>query len=141
VLNISIELLNLIRQNARLFNSEFHGIYHWHRVERNGLYLALFSGADKAVISHFAYLHDAMRKNEYADPEHGPRAAEFAKANSALIALDDVQFKQLRRALSGHTHGKHTTDVTIATCWDADRLDLGRVGTTPDEKYLLTTEA
>jgi len=47
----------------------------------------------------------------------------------------------LGRALSGHTLGKQTTNVAIATCWDADRLDLGRVGIQPDEKYLLTAEA
>ena len=29
-------------------------------------------------------------------------------------------------------------DVTVQTCWDADRLDLGRVGTTPKAEYLCT---
>jgi uncharacterized protein len=27
---------------------------------------------------------------------------------------------------------------TIGTCWDADRLDLGRVGARPDPKYMST---
>ena len=27
------------------------------------------------------------------------------------------------------------------TCWDADRLDLGRVGIIPDSKYLFNAEA
>ena len=29
-------------------------------------------------------------------------------------------------------------DVTVQTCWDADRLDLGRVGTTSKAEYLCT---
>jgi uncharacterized protein len=34
-----------------------------------------------------------------------------------------------------------TRDVTIQTCWDADRLDLGRVGTKPNPTYLGTAAA
>ena len=30
---------------------------------------------------------------------------------------------------------------TIQTCWDADRLDLGRVGITPDPSWLCTEAA
>lgn len=38
--------------------------------------------------------------------------------------------------------GAETTgDVTVQTCWDADRLDLGRVGTRPDRRYLCTIAA
>jgi uncharacterized protein len=32
-------------------------------------------------------------------------------------------------------------DVTVRTCWDADRLDLGRVGVTPDPILLCTDVA
>jgi uncharacterized protein len=32
-------------------------------------------------------------------------------------------------------------NITVQTCWDADRLDLGRVGTTPDPRYLCTAAA
>ena len=32
-------------------------------------------------------------------------------------------------------------DATVLTCWDADRLDLGRVGIRPDPKYLCTPAA
>ena len=28
--------------------------------------------------------------------------------------------------------------MTIQTCWDADRLDLGRVGMMPDPRFLST---
>jgi uncharacterized protein len=29
----------------------------------------------------------------------------------------------------------------VATCWDADRLDIGRVGIVPNSKYLFSDEA
>ncbi len=29
-------------------------------------------------------------------------------------------------------------DITVQTCWDADRLDLGRVGITPNPRWLCT---
>ena len=29
-------------------------------------------------------------------------------------------------------------DITVITCWDADRLDLGRVRKRPNPKYLCT---
>ena len=37
-----------------------------------------------------------------------------------------------------HTDAEHSDDVTIGTCWDADRLDLGRVGIIPDEAFMST---
>ena len=35
-----------------------------------------------------------------------------------------------------HSVGRIDRDVTIQTCWDADRLDLGRVGTVPRTAFL-----
>ncbi len=40
-----------------------------------------------------------------------------------------------------HTDGLTDGDVTLQTCWDADRLDLGRVGITPDADLLCTDAA
>ena len=37
----------------------------------------------------------------------------------------------LEEACRLHTNGQREADVTIQTCWDADRLDLLRVGTHP----------
>jgi uncharacterized protein len=45
------------------------------------------------------------------------------------------------RACRGHTHERTHPDVTIQTCWDADRLDLGRVGITPHPSRLCTQAA
>lgn len=46
----------------------------------------------------------------------------------------------LETACRDHNQGLIVPDVTIRTCWDADRLDLGRVGMRPDPR-LLGTEA
>ena len=98
-------------------------------------------GADKAVLSYFAYFHDCMRENEGRDKGHGPRGAVLAMKYRDIIPLNDVQFKQLTDACKGHTYGTRPQCITINTCWDADRLDLGRVGIDPDADYLHNEEA
>ena len=109
-----------------------HGVAHWARVLENGLRLAEETGADLGVVRLFAVLHDSRRVNEVTDPDHGPRAAEFALSlRGHLFDLPDHEFRLLHRACAGHTHERTHPDVTIQTCWDADRLDLGRVGITP----------
>jgi hypothetical protein len=40
-----------------------------------------------------------------------------------------------------HAKGLIEADVTVQTCWDADRLDLGRVGIVPDPARLCTAAA
>ena len=37
---------------------------------------------------------------------------------------------------AGHSDGHTLADVTAMTCWDADRLDLGRVGIRPHPQRL-----
>ncbi|TNF91951.1 MAG: hypothetical protein EP297_14510 [Gammaproteobacteria bacterium] len=138
---IRSEILVLIENHARLFKSVIHGLPHWKTVERNGLYLAQHTGADPNVVSYFAYFHDCMRVNEDHDPEHGPRATAFIKEYRHLLDLTGDQLDMLCRACSGHTHGMKCHDSTVCTCWDADRLDIGRIGVKPNSKYLFNDEA
>src|SRR5262245_8323225 len=73
-----------------------HGLAHWARVLQNGLRLAEESGADVDVVTLFAVLHDSRRVNEWSDPEHGPRAAEFAETlRGRLFDLPDREFRRL----------------------------------------------
>ncbi len=44
-------------------------------------------------------------------------------------------------ACRDHSDGFTRADVTVQTCWDADRLDLGRVGMRPDPGRLCTEAA
>ncbi len=56
-----------------------------------------------------------------------------------LIKIFDSEFLRLGlliNAMRFHSDGELHTDATIQSCWDADRLDLGRVGKRPHPKYL-----
>ncbi len=119
-----------------------HGVAHWARVLENGLKLSQETGANVQVVSLFAVLHDSCRINEGTDPEHGLRAAIFAaELRGTVFDLADHEFQLLYRACEGHTHERTHSDLTIQTCWDSDRLDLGRVGITPHPSRLCTAVA
>ena len=55
--------------------------------------------------------------------------------------LERRAFDLLLLAVSDHTMGYVHDDPTIRVCWDADRLDLPRVGTRTDPEYLGTRAA
>lgn len=135
------EIIDLLKANSIFFDSPWHGFSHWKRVEANGLYLAGINGADKAVISYFAYFHDCMRENEDVDHGHGWRGAEFAEIHRKLIDLDDDQFRVFYDACRWHTDDNESDCLTLNTCRDADRLDISRVGIIPDPEFLFNAEA
>lgn len=116
-----------------------HGISHWERVERNGLLLAT-EQVNTTVVRLFAYLHDKWRVDNGEDLEHGKRAAENLPAlRAALLAwLTDEEFALLCKACELHTVCHRTGNPTIDACFDADRLDLMRVGIIPDPKKMAT---
>jgi uncharacterized protein len=119
-----------------------HGVSHWARVLENGLRLAKTTGAVVEVVQLFAVFHDSRRVNEYTDYCHGQRGAELAaKFRGQLFDLSDADFALLYQACAEHTDGLTEGDITLQTCWDADRLDLGRVGTTPNPHKLCTAAA
>jgi uncharacterized protein len=139
---ITRELVSVVRGEFALDWSGVHGAPHWARVRENGLRLAAHTGARVDVIELFAFLHDTQRRNDGYDPDHGKRAADFAGAQcGVLFTLDDQGLTLLCHACTGHSDGLIEADITIQTCWDADRLDLGRVGFTPDPDKLCTTAA
>jgi uncharacterized protein len=47
-------------------------------------------------------------------------------------------FDALVYACTWHTDGEFADNPTIGTCWDADRLDLGRVSMIPSSEYMST---
>ena len=111
-------------------------------VLENGQRLASETGANVDVVTLFALFHDSRRVNEDRDLGHGHRGARYArKLRGKLIDLDDADFKLLFEACRLHTDGLTEGDVTLQTCWDADRLDLGRVGITPEPDQLCTDAA
>lgn len=120
----------------------FHGLPHWARVMENGLRLAERTGADVQVVQLFALFHDSRRENDGEDYGHGGRGAELARElRGVVFDLPDPQFEWLYRACQLHTSGRKDDSETVLTCWDADRLDLGRVGIMPDPRHLGTEAA
>src|SRR5688500_12746140 len=116
-----------------------HGPSHWRRVEANGLMLARESGADVTIVRLFAVLHDSRRHDEGTDIGHGERGAELARLLRAeYFELSDADLQILCDACAAHEKGGVSGHPTIGTCWDADRLDLVRVGARPDAKYMST---
>jgi uncharacterized protein len=142
--NIDFEALwqAVIALPSHLSPYSVHGPDHWRRVERNALILASQSGAHVSVVRLFALFHDSRRENDDHDPDHGKRGAALAHSwRGKYFDLPDEQYELLHYACTWHTDRHFDDDPTIATCWDADRLDLGRVGITPHPKYLNTNFA
>lgn len=116
-----------------------HGPEHWRRVERNGVLLASRTGAVVEVVRLFAVFHDSRREHDGSDDTHGERGSALAtQLKGKFFDLPEKHFELLRYACTWHTHGRLSDDPTIGTCWDADRLDLGRVGIQPTAKFMST---
>ena len=118
-----------------------HGPQHWKQVEKNGLMLAKETKADEIIIKLFSLFHDSRRKNENIDCWHGLRGYELAKSMKGIhFDLPDLSFKILMDACIYHPCGWQSSDITTATCWDADRLDLPRVGIIPNPDKMGTAD-
>ena len=132
-----------IRSQFRLDWHGIHGAPHWARVRFHGVSLARAENVDARIPALFAVLHDSQRRNDDDDPDHGPLAAEYAAwlRKRGLIELDDEAFGLLQQACRGHSDGLLEADRRIQVCWDADRLDLGRVDIYPDALRLCTASA
>jgi uncharacterized protein len=135
------QLRSRIIQQFLLGKDSIHGPQHWARVETIGLKLVEDTGADATIVRLFSIFHDSRRETESIDPDHGSRGAQLAETfRGRFFDIDDVRFEKLLYACRHHTGGK-SSDITIATCFDADRLDLYRVGIVPDPKFLNTDAA
>ena len=133
------KLWELVSGDYRGDMYSLHGPAHWRRVEQNGLLLASRTKANETVVRLFALFHDSCWVNEGTDDGHGARGASYAtELRGRHFDLDDVSFELLHEACTWHTDRDHSDDPTIGTCWDADRLDLGRVGMIPNANYMST---
>ena len=127
-------LLAAVRKRSTGIGSHVHGDRHWRTVAVNGLSLAeAIPDVDRNLVFLFALLHDTMRENDNTDPDHGRRAAVFAGElqTEGLLGIAPDQLRLLRHACDEHADGKVSDHTTVGVCWDADRLDLPRVGVTP----------
>lgn len=139
---ITADLLEAIFKDYRLHPLGTHGVSHWARVLENGRRLAERTGARRSVVELFAVFHDARRESEVFDPRHGKRGADLAAGlRGRLFDLPDADFDLLYEACAHHADGLTKADVTVQTCWDADRLDLLRAGIHPAARRLCTAAA
>lgn len=139
---IQPSLLELVRHRFAMPLGGIHGEAHWHRVHDNGLRLAARTGADVHIVELFAYLHDSCRLGDGGDRDHGRRAAELVRSlDGSLLDLPGEGLECLAYACTYHSDGLVEAGVTVQTCWDADRLDLGRIGVRPKSTRLCTPAA
>ncbi len=138
-----VELWDVCTAGFALGSHSLHGPRHWRNVYFNGIQLVAESGgaADVTVVRLFAILHDSQRLTEGHDPDHGPRAAIVAAGwRGQYFDLETARMEMLHTACALHDRGQVSADATIGACWDADRLDLPRVGIEP-AKSLMSTAA
>lgn len=136
-------LVSRVMDHSTNVDSMLHGPAHWRCVAWTGLQLlGDVRGADASVVFLFGLIHDAMRLNDGSDVDHGHRAGFLAmRLNGQVFHLDDARLRTLVYACDHHTAGRTSADPTIGVCWDADRLNLWRVGIRPNLRFLSTASA
>jgi uncharacterized protein len=129
-------MIAAIREQFRISWHGIHGANHWARVLHHGMTIGTERSADLLVVELFAFLHDSQRHSDGGDHYHGRRGAEYARSlNTVYFELTAPRIDALCEAIEHHSGGKVHDHATIQTCWDADRLDLGRVSITPSPKF------
>lgn len=138
------EVLSYLKSTFRLDWQGIHGLPHWTRVMRNAMEITQREGGDPWVAAWFAVLHDHQRWNEGRDRDHGARAADAidAIADRGWFAnLNASQRDLLAEAIRHHSEGCVHSNASVGACWDADRLDLLRLGIEPSHGLLSTRTA
>lgn len=132
-------LVDFLMDRMKL-SSNVHGLPHWIRVFEYGRDLAEDADVDAEVLRYFAFLHDSCRATDGDDPDHGARAADLIDEirHDLLEQLNDDQVELLKMACTLHTGTDRTGNRTIDACLDSDRLDLWRVGISPDPARMAT---
>lgn len=132
-----------------------HGPTHWHKVFFNACLLAVESGvvsqteaqsrtirrdSPMEFLCWFAFLHDCRRRGEGDDPLHGELAASLVHDLRHLgeLQLSPPLADELHHAIAHHSRGTTSSDPLTGICWDADRLDLPRVGVLPVRELMST---
>ena len=105
-----------------------HGPPHWVAVYDNCLKLdPTCDSKTREMYAIFAFFHDAARTHDGQDNNHGNNIVK------KFTFPTPIEY-----AIAEHTFGEITKDLIIGICWDADRLDLVRVGIKPDAKFMST---
>lgn len=114
-----------------------HGFSHLRRVAAVAGRIAAAAGEDieSAVVAGF--LHDCARRHDGGGVDHAHDSAALTRKLLARFYphLDAVR---LCDAIARHADGETTEDMLAACVWDADRLELRRLGIEVDPDLLST---
>jgi uncharacterized protein len=137
------KLLDAVFAGSTSRESFLHGERHWKCVAWTGLELCGdIPDVDHEIVFLFGLFHDTQRLNDGHDPDHGRRAGHYARRlHGEAFHLSQPRLDLLIGACNAHADGRTSTDPTVGACWDADRLNLWRVGMTPSPKFLSTAPA
>jgi uncharacterized protein len=143
------------------FPSQIHGPAHWSRVRRFGALLAegeALPETARTCVEIFAWVHDLAREHDGGGNEHAIDGALYIDQVVPAVfgALLPDQMETIRSAIRYHSDGMTARQAseagllpsvawqpelllaTVGCCWDADRLDLPRVGIVPDARFMST---
>lgn len=124
-----------------LYKDGVHGIDHIRRTVENAKIIAKETCPDKfddAVIG--AYLHDIGRIDDFGGNAHAVRGAKISERLLQEF-WPNLDIKRILFAIEFHADKLTSEDPLIGTIWDADRLDLDRVGIKINPDLLSTKKA
>lgn len=137
---MSNELIRIAAEDYALCLHGPHGPAHWARVIENGKALAAMYGVNPRIPELFGAFHDCRRITENYDINHGARGAQALVDRRNRYGLTSKEFSTVVMACAFHATARPEGDWPLEAriCFDANRLDLLRVGITPHPLYLFT---
>jgi len=97
---VTLEFIDHMISIYKMDHFGYHGFEHWLCVLYNGRLIADAIQANTKVIELFSLLHDTQRQKEDYDPEHGPRAAQYAET---IRNVSDIFERQISAANNHQT--------------------------------------
>lgn len=145
----------------RRYESLLYGPAHWARVYRFGLILAehcALTAAERRCVEVFALTHDLGRVDDNGGNQHALDGAVYFReyAGTLFPDLDEPACNLVETAIRHHSDGltadvadrqgmlahlsgeRESVRLVIGCCWDADRLDLLRLGMYPRPEKMST---
>ena len=127
--------------NSYTLKEGLHGLNHVKRVVENAKTIAKNecpNHYDDIVMG--AYLHDIGRVNDNGGNEHALQGFEISKQLLAKY-WPHLDHRKILTAIKEHADSLITDDPLIGSIWDADRLDLTRLGIKINPELLSTKTA
>jgi len=117
-----------------------HGMAHLRRVAYTAGRIAGATGenVEGAIVAGF--LHDCARTDEGGGNSHAHASAEIARELMGRF-YPHLDMGRLCEGIARHADGTATADLLIGSIWDADRLDLRRLGIHVEADMLSTALA